>query len=78
LPKIPLPVPPFHRNIQRMNTNQILSNLRKQKKKIDRERERLHRAIVAFEKRAGKAVAAGKKKYKTSRSAKEKTAVGRK
>ena len=52
-----------------MNTNQILSNLRKQKKKIDGERERLHHAIVAFEKLAGKAIEAGKKKYRMSRTA---------
>jgi hypothetical protein len=54
-----------------VNTNQILSNLRKQKKKIDGERERLHHAIVAFEKLAGKAFEAGKKKYKMSRAEKK-------
>jgi hypothetical protein len=68
----------FHRNMPRMNTNQILSNLRKQKKKIDSERERLHHAIVAFEKLAGKAFEAGKKKFKMSRSAKKKIAAGQK
>ncbi len=61
-----------------MNTNQILSNLRKQKKKIDSERERLHHAIVAFEKLAGNAFAAGKKKYRMSLSAKKKIAAGQK
>jgi hypothetical protein len=61
-----------------MNTNQILSNLRKQKKKIDSERERLHHAIVAFEKLAGKAFAAGKKKYRLSRVARKKIAAGQK
>jgi hypothetical protein len=66
----------IRRNMPRMNTNKILSSLRKQKKKIDRERERLHRAIVAFEKRAGKAVATGEKKYKMSRARKKKTAAG--
>lgn len=68
----------FHRNMPRMNTNQILANLRKQKKKIDGERERLHHAIVAFEKLAGKAIEAGKKKYRMSRSAKKKIAAGQK
>jgi hypothetical protein len=68
----------FHRNMPRMNTHQILSNLRKQKKKIDSERERLHHAIVAFEKLAGKAFEAGKKKYKMSRSAKKRIAAGQK
>jgi hypothetical protein len=62
----------------RMNTNQILSNLRKQKKKIDNEREHLHHAIVAFEKLAGKAFAAGKKKYRMSRSARKRIAAGQK
>ena len=62
----------------RMNTNQILANLRKQKKKIDGERERLHHAIVAFEKLAGKAFEAGKKKYRMSRSARKKIAAGQK
>jgi hypothetical protein len=68
----------FHRNMPRMNTNQILSNLRKQKKKIDSERERLHHAIVAFEKLAGKAVEAGKKKFRISRAGKKKIAAGQK
>lgn len=73
-----MPVPPFHRNMPRMNTNQILSSLRKQKKKIDSERERLHHAIVAFEKLAGNAFEAGKKKYRMSRTARKKIAAGQK
>jgi hypothetical protein len=64
--------------MRRMNTNQILANLRKQKKKIDSERERLHHAIVAFEKLAGKAFAAGKKKYRMTRAARKKIAAGQK
>jgi hypothetical protein len=76
--RIRLPALVFHRNMPRMNTNQILSNLRKQKKRIDSERERLHHAIVAFEKLAGKAFAAGKKKYRMSRSAKKRIAAGQK
>jgi hypothetical protein len=74
----PLPAPMFHRKMPRMNTNQILANLRKQKKKIDGERERLHHAIVAFEKLAGKAIEAGKKKYRMSRTARKKIAAGQK
>jgi hypothetical protein len=54
-----------------MNTNQILASLRKQKKKIDSERERLHHAIVAFERLAGKAIEAGKRKYRQSAKAKQ-------
>lgn len=61
-----------------MNTNQILASLRKHKKKIDTEREHLHHAIVLFEKLAGKAIEAGKKKYKMTRSAKKKIAAGQK
>jgi hypothetical protein len=76
--KFSLPALWFHRNMPRMNTNQILASLRKQKKKIDGERERLHHAIVAFEKLAGKAIEAGKKKYKMSRSARKKIAAGQK
>jgi hypothetical protein len=76
--KIPLSVRWFHRNMRRMNNNQILSNLRKQKKKIDSERERLHHAITAFERLVGKAFEAGKKKYKMSRAAKKKIAAGQK
>ena len=53
----------------RMDTKKILAKLRKEKKKIDHERERLHRAITAFEELAGKAFAAGKKKFKQSRKA---------
>lgn len=68
----------FRRNMRRMNTHQILSNLRKQKKKIDSERERLHHAIVAFERLAGKAIEAGKKKYRMSRTARKKIAAGQK
>ncbi len=73
-----MPTPVFHRNMPRMNTNQILANLRKQKKKIDGERERLHLAIVVFEKLAGKAFEAGKKKYRMSRVARKKIAAGQK
>ena len=76
--KIPLFSPMFRRNMRPMNTNQILSNLRKQKKKIDSERERLHHAIVAFERLAGKAIEAGKKKYRMSRTARKKIAAGQK
>jgi hypothetical protein len=75
---IPLFVLMFRRNMRRMNTHQILSNLRKQKKKIDSERERLHHAIVAFERLAGKAIEAGKKKYRMSRTARKKIAAGQK
>ena len=68
----------FRHKMPRMNTNQILSNLRKQKKQIDSERERLHHAIVAFEKLAGEAVEAGKKKFRISRAAEKKIAGGQK
>jgi hypothetical protein len=76
--KITLPALKFRRNMARMNANQILSKLRKEKKKIDHERERLHHAIVAFEKLAGKAFEAGKKKYRLSRAARKKIAAGQK
>ena len=54
-----------------MDTKKILAKLRKEKKKIDHERERLHHAIEAFERLAGKAFAAGKKSYKQSAKAKQ-------
>ncbi len=53
-----------------MKTEAILSKLRKAKKKVDAERERLHRVIVALEMLGSKAITAGKRKYKQSAKAK--------
>ena len=76
--EISLPDLAFHRKMRHMNANQILSKLRKEKKKIDHQRDRLYHAIVVFEKLAGKTFEAGKKKYKMSRSAKKRIAAGQK
>ena len=59
-----------------MKTEAILSQLRKAKKKVDAERERLHRVIVALETLGSKAITAGKRKYKQSAKAKQRDQQG--
>jgi hypothetical protein len=54
-----------------MKTEAILSKLRQAKKKVDAERERLHRVIAALEMLGSKAITAGKEKYKQSAKAKQ-------